>query len=290
MSSNINTYQRIRSLRTKILRTAISLVMLIAILVWLLPLIGIVINSFRPYTDATSSGWWAVIRSPVLTFENYKVALSSGDILSGFINSILITVPTTFLVLVFASTAAYALTCTDLPGRKGIYTVVVALIVIPPEITLYPTFIILKAMKLVNTFPGIWISHASSAMPFGIFLLGSFFSQIPIELFDAAKVDGAKTKDILFHIVLPLSGSALASLATFTFLWVWNDLLRALIIIPDSAIRPLSAALANASGGYGQYITVQAAGAVLLMIPPLVVFLTAQKSFIRGVLAGAIKT
>ena len=232
-------------------RVFFSAVMMSAILMWSLPWLGLIANSFRPFTSATSSGWWTVFNNPDLTLDNYKTALSSGEIFSGFINSILITVPTTFLVVAVAAAAAFALIWTDLPGRKWIYTFIVSLIVIPPEITLYPTLVILKALKLVNTYPGIWISHVASAMPFGVFLLGSFFSQLPPELFEAAKVDGAKTRHLLFRIVLPLSGSALASLATFDFLWVWNDLLRSLIIIPDPSIRPLTAVLANSAGGMG---------------------------------------
>ncbi|MFZ2097630.1 MAG: carbohydrate ABC transporter permease [Anaerolineales bacterium] len=267
-----------------------SVIMLAATMAWCLPLVGLIINAFRPYTAATSSGWWTVIINPQFTLENYKAALSHGEIYSGLLNSVLITIPTTILVVVIAAAAAFALIWTDLPGRRWIYIGIVALLVVPPEITLYPTLVILKALKLVNTFPGIWMSHVSAVMPFGVFLLGSFFSQIPRELFETAKVDGASSLHQLIHIALPLSGSALASLATFDFLWVWNDLLRALIIIPDPTIRPLTAVLANLAGGYGQYVTVMAAGATLLMIPPLIVFLVAQRAFVRGVLAGAIKS
>jgi ABC-type glycerol-3-phosphate transport system permease component len=133
------------------------------------------------------------------------------------------------------------------------------------------------------------MSHVASALPFGVFLIGSFISEIPCELVEAAKVDGAKTVQQFTKIILPLSGSALMSLATFDFLWIWNDLLRSLVIIPDTSKRPLTAILANVSGGYGEYISVIAAGATLLMLPPVLVFLLAQKSFIRGVTAGAMK-
>jgi len=268
---------------------AFHVVMLGAIVLWSLPLIGLVINAFRPFTTATSSGWWTVFSNPEFTLDNFRTALSSKELLSGLINSLLITVPTTFLVVAVAAAAAFALTWTDLPGRVWIFTFIVALLVVPPEITLYPSLVILKQVGLINTFPGIWLSHTASAMPFGVFLLGSFFAQIPRELMEAAKVDGAKTRHLLFRIVLPLSSSSLASLATFDFLWVWNDLLRALVIIPDPSIRPLTAVLANLGGGYGEYITVMAAGATLLMLPPMLVFLLAQRAFIRGVLAGAVK-
>jgi alpha-glucoside transport system permease protein len=285
----LNTQRKSVPLMQKIPRSLLSLIMLASMVLWSLPWVGLIINSFRPFTTATSSGWWTVFSKPQFTLDNYKTALSYGDLLSGFVNSILITLPTTLLVVAFAAAAAFALIWTNLPGRNWLYAFMVGLLVIPAEITLYPTFVILKSIHLVNTYPGIWMSHVASALPFGIFLLGSFFSQIPRELMEAARIDGARTHQLFLRIVLPLSGSALASLATFDFLWVWNDLLRALVIIPSPDIRPLTAVLANSAGGYGQYITVQAAGATLLMIPPLVVFLIAQRAFIRGVIAGAIK-
>lgn len=267
-----------------------ALVLTSAIVLWSLPVLGLVVNSFRPYTNATSEGWWTVFTNPVFTLDNYRTALSYGEIYSGFVSSVLITFPTTALVVIASAAAAFALIWTDLPGRRLIYTFMIALLVVPPEITLYPTLVILKDVGLVNTYPGIWMSHVSSALPFGVFLLGSFFAQIPRELIEAAKIDGARTHHLMLLVVLPLSGSALASLATLDFLWVWNDLLRSLIIIPDQNMRPLTAVLANSAGGYGQYITVQAAGATLLMIPPLIVFLLAQRAFIRGVIAGALKS
>ncbi len=268
----------------------IRIVVLFVVLVWLIPLIGLVINSFRPFTDATGSGWWTVFINPKFDLSNYKAMLGMQNLSTGLINSVLITFPTTLGVVLVCASAAYVFTLTDFPGRLMLFAFVTGLIIIPPEITLYPTLVILKMTHLVNTYPGVWMSYIASTVPFGVFLLGSFMIQIPRELLNAAKIDGAKTRHMLFNIVLPLSGPAIASLAIFDFLWVWNDLLRALIIIPDSSIRPLTAVLANSAGGYGEYITVQAAGAVLLMLPPLIVFLTAQKAFVNGVMAGAIKS
>jgi len=273
----------------KIPRALLSFLMIVVIVIWSLPLVGLIISAFRPFTEASSSGWWTVFANPLFTLDNFRAALASEAVLSGFINSVLITLPTTFLVVLVSAATAFALIWTDLPGRKWLFAFIVGLLVVPPEITLFPTLVILQALKLVNTYPGVWMSHVASALPFGVFLLGSFFAQIPRELMEAARVDGAKTWQIMFKIVLPLSGAALASLAVFDFMWVWNDLLRALVIIPDPTLRPLTAILANLGGGYGEYVTVVAAGAVMLMIPPLIVFLFAQKAFIRGVLAGSVK-
>jgi alpha-glucoside transport system permease protein len=270
-------------------RVLINVVMLGAVVAWLLPLLGLVVNAFRPFTNASSSGWWTVFTHPAFTLDNFRTALASSNLVSGLMNSLLITIPSTILVVAVGSCAAFALIWTDLPGRKWIFAFIVALLVVPPEVTLYPTLVILKAVHLVNTFPGIWLSHASAVTPFAVYLMGSFFAQIPVELIEAAKVDGAKVHQQLLQIVLPLSWSAMASLATLDFLWVWNDLLRALVIIPDPTIRPLTAALSSMAGGYGEYITVVAAGATMLMVPPLIIFLVGQRAFIQGVLAGAVK-
>jgi alpha-glucoside transport system permease protein len=273
----------------RLLPIFLSVIMIGVIISWTLPLVGLIINSFRPSTLAIGSGWWTVFQDPQFTLDNYRVALSDGMIFTGFKNSILITIPTTFLVVAVASGAAFALTWTDMPGRKWMYAFLVGMLFVPQQITLYPTLIILQKIKLANSFPGVWLSHMSASMAFGVFLMGSFISQIPRELRDAAEIDGASTWDLLVKVVLPLSKPAMASLATFNFLWVWNDLLRALVIIPDPAIRPLTAVLANVAGGYGEYVTVQSAAAIMLMLPPLAVFLMAQGAFVRGVLAGAVK-
>ena len=271
-------------------RALLSAVMIAVIIGWSLPWIGLVVTSFRPVTQATSSGWWTIFAQPGMTLDNFAAALNSQGLWRAVLNSVLITVPTVLLVVMISAMAAFALVWTDIPGRKVIYAVLVGLLVVPPEITLVPTLQILKVFGLVNTYPGVWFSHVSAIMPFAVFLLANFFAQVPRELVEAAKVDGAGILRVFFQLILPLSGSAMASLAIFGFLWVWNDLLRALVIIPDPNLLPLTATLANLGGGYGENITVMAAGAVLLMVPPLMVFLFAQRAFVRGVLAGAVKS
>ncbi|MGA9596770.1 MAG: carbohydrate ABC transporter permease, partial [Acidimicrobiia bacterium] len=166
-------------LLTRVPRVVFSVFMVAAILVWVLPLIGLVISSFRPFTDATSTGWWTTIGNPNFTLGNFKEALGASGFLKAFVNSLLITVPTVSLVVVVSSFAAFALIWTDLPGRRWLYAAMVGLLVVPPEITLVPTLNILKTLHLINTFPGIWLSHVSAVMPFAIFLLGNFFAQIP---------------------------------------------------------------------------------------------------------------
>ena len=256
---------------------------------WLLPLIGVVVNSFRTYTDAACTGWWTAIRHPEFTLENYAIMLHNSKFLNGLKNSMLISVPTIFFAMFICSLTSYVLILSGVKYGKLIYAFLCILLIIPAEVTLAPTLVILKAMHLQNTYPGIWMSHTANIVPFGTFLIGSFMIGIPKDLISASKIDGAGLWKTYTHIILPLSLSSVASLAIFDFLWVWNDLLRALIIIPDPRMQPLTAVLANAAGGYGEHVTVQAAGAVLLLLPPLLVFLFLQKAFVNGVLAGSVK-
>ena len=152
----------------------LTAVMLVAIVIWMIPLLGVIVNSLRPYTLAAGSGWWTVFRDPVFTLDNYREMIGSKQLFSGLVNSVLITCPSTFFVVLFSSMAAFGLVRTEFPGRRGLYAFITGLIIVPPEITLYPTLIILKSLHLINTFPGIWLSHISSAVPFGVFLMGSF--------------------------------------------------------------------------------------------------------------------
>ncbi len=261
----------------------------VSVIAWSLPWIGLIVTAFRPFSQAASTGWWTVFTTRTFTLQNFATALKANGLWRAAMNSFIITIPTVLLVLVVSSLAAYALTWTRMPGKKALYAIFAGLLVVPPEITLVPTLKVFRALGLSDSFPGIWLSHVSAALAFGIFLLGNFFAQVPRDLVESARIDGTGEFGLLRRVILPLSGTALASLATFDFLWVWNDLIRSLVIISDPTKQPLTAVVANMSGTYGANITVQAAGAVLLLIPPLIVFMLAQKAFIRGVLTGAVK-
>jgi alpha-glucoside transport system permease protein len=196
--------------RNQPLRFVLNAAVVCLVAAWLLPLLGLVINAFRPFTEASSSGWWTVFVKPDFTFDNFQMAMASGSMVTGLVNSVLITIPSTVLVVAVSAAAAFGLVWTDLPGRRWVLASLVALIIVPPEITLYPTLVILKALNLVNTFPGVWFSHAASATPFGVFLMASFFMQLPGEMFEAARVDGARPAQQFMKVGLPLSGSAVA--------------------------------------------------------------------------------
>lgn len=268
----------------------IGVIFTVFALIWLMPLLGILVNSFRPFTNAASTGWWKLLSERQVTMDNYQRMLSDAKFLRGFKNSVLITLPTILLVMVVCSMTSYGLVFGKLRCGRKLYLLLCGLIVIPAEITLLPTLIILRTLGLANTYPGIWMSHIANIIPFGVFLIGSFMKSIPMDLIEAAEIDGCSVWRIFTRIIFPLSSSSVASLAIFDFLWVWNDLLRSLVIIPNVKMQPLTAVLANSAGGYGEYVSVQAAGAILLLLPPLLVFLLFQKAFVNGVLQGAVKS
>ncbi|NLV85209.1 MAG: carbohydrate ABC transporter permease [Spirochaetales bacterium] len=272
-------------------KTIISYVLFIACaVIWMLPLFGVIVNSFRPYTNAVGSGWWKVLSEKVVTLSNFKTMVSDSKFLMALKNSALIAIPSVFFAIIVCSMTAFGFIFGKLKHGKKLFSLICALIIIPAEITLLPNLIILKTLNLQSTYPGIWLSHVANIIPFGVFLVGSFMLSLPNDLVEAAEIDGCSKWTTYSKIIFPLSLSAIGSLAIFDFLWVWNDLLRSLVIIPKTSRQPLTVVLANSVGQYGERITIQAAGAVLLMLPPLLVFLLFQKAFINGVLTGAIKS
>ena len=234
------------------------------------------------------------IQNPLLTLENYvevftREQLAEPGFFNFFKNSFIITVPSTLLTIVFAATAAYAFAWLDLPFRNFFYLLAVAMLIVPMQTTWIPVLRMLNTAGLIGTWPGIWIAHASYGTPFAIFLLYNFFRDLPGELFEAARVDGASEFGMFFRIVIPLSMPALASLGIFQFVWIWNDLMNALIFLVDQQLFPLTVGIRQLVGQYANEWDILASGAFITMIVPLIVFFSLQRYFVRGVTAGAVK-
>lgn len=234
------------------------------------------------------------IQNPLLTLENYvevftREQLAEPGFLNFFKNSFIITIPSTLLTIVFAATAAYAFAWLDLPFRNVFYLLCIAMLIVPMQTTWIPVLRMLNAAGLIGTFPGIWIAHASYGTPFAIFLLYNFFRDLPSELFEAARVDGASEFGMFFRIVVPLSMPAIASLGIFQFVWIWNDLMNALIFLVDQQLFPLTVGIRQLVGQYANEWDILASGAFITMVVPLIVFFSLQRYFVRGVTAGAVK-
>ena len=229
----------------------------------------------------------------IFTLDNYRGVLEREDLPPpGFVdnlrNSFIITIPSTILPILLAALAAYAFAWMDFPFRDYIYLLVIALLVVPLQTTWVPVLKVLNFLGINGSFPGIWITHTAYGMPFAIFLLYNFFRDLPREVFESARIDGANEGVVFFRIVLPLSIPAIASLLIFQFVWVWNDLMNALIFL-DRDKAPLTIGIRNLLGQYGNEWHLLAAGAFITMIIPLIVFLGFQRYFVRGLTAGAVK-
>ncbi|MFJ7997169.1 carbohydrate ABC transporter permease [Streptomyces sp. NPDC096310] len=258
-------------------------------LFWLMPTIGLFISSLRDPADINASGWWKVFTAPAqLTTENYTRLLDNDIITNSLFSTIMITVPSTLLVVVIGSFAGYAFAWMDFPGRDWWFLAVVGLLVVPVQVALVPVAKLFGAIGIFETTFGVILFHVAFGLPFAIFLLRNFFAEIPRELLEAARLDGAGEIRLFTRVVMPLGGPAIASLGIFQFLWVWNDMLVALIFA-DSKNPPITVALQQQVRQFGNNIDVLAPGAFVSMVIPLAVFFAFQRQFVQGVMAGAVK-
>ena len=267
-------------------------ILVIAIgLFWSVPTFGLFVTSFRPFDLITSTGWWTAFIPPwKFTIQNYADVIQGQGMGQAFLNSLIIAIPGTIFPMILGAFAAYAFAWMKFPGRDWIYFGVVALLVVPSQIALGPTFAIFSSIGLTGTYFAVWIAHTAFGLPFAVFLLRNFFAALPKDLMESAHIDGASTWRTFWTIVLPLSVPALASLAIFQFMWVWNDLLVALIYLGGSqSVAPMTLAVANLVGTYGEGYQLLTAAAFLSMALPLVVFFSMQRYFVRGILAGSVK-
>lgn len=264
-------------------------VLILVALFWLMPTIGLFLSSLRSADKIAATGWWKIFTAPSeLTLDNYSRLLDNSTITDSLFSTIMITVPSTVLVVVIGSLAGYAFAWMDFPGRDWWFLLVVGLLVVPVQVALIPVSKLFGAVGIFETTFGVIIFHTAFGLPFAIFLLRNFFAEIPRELLEAARLDGAGEIRLFTRVVMPLGGPAIASLGIFQFLWVWNDMLVALIFA-DSDSPPITVALQQQVRQFGNNIDVLAPGAFVSMVIPLAVFFAFQRQFVSGVMAGAVK-
>ncbi|HEY5275667.1 MAG TPA: carbohydrate ABC transporter permease [Coriobacteriia bacterium] len=275
-------------------RVPLHLVVVVLIVIWLIPTIGLLVNSLRPPEALTQSGWWTAIFSPSqFTLNNYAHVLAQSNITAGFVNSLFISIPATVIPIMVAAFAAYAFAWMKFPGRDILFVAVVGLLVVPLQSTFIPILQLYgpKGLNIAGSFLTVWLAHTGYGLPFAIYLLRNFMGELPREVFESAAIDGASPVTSFFRLALPMTVPAIAALAIFQFLFVWNDLLVSLIFIgaqnPDNA--PLTIVVSNlvsSLGGGWQYL---AAAAFVTMALPLAVFLALQRYFVRGIVGGSVK-
>ena len=273
----------------------VKIVVAIICLLWIVPTVGIFVTSFRKTDDANSTGWWHVFLSPQnltrLTFQNYHQALTSdvANIGQAFINSFAIALPATVIPILFAAFAAYAFTFMQFRGRDFMFIIIVSLLVVPNQVAFVPILKLYASFGISGTFASVWLFHAGFAMPLAIYILRNYMGTLPKEVIESAKIDGASHFQTFWRLIIPMSVPALASFAIFQFLWVWNDLLVALIFIGSGPNQPLPLAVNNLLGQQGQGWQLLTAGGFIMMIVPITVFLSLQRFFVRGLTAGSVK-
>lgn len=276
-------------------KTPIHIAIVAIAFLWTLPSAGLLISSFRKQDAMLETGWWTVFQHPFeftqYHLENYIDVINSQGMGQSFLNSLTISIPATVIPIAIACFAAYAFAWMKFPGRQALFILVVCLLVVPLQTTLIPVLRVYRDFGLTNTFLGIWLAHTGYGLPLGIYLLRNYIGALPSDLIEAAQVDGASHLKIFTKLIVPLSMPAIASFAVFQFLWVWNDLLIALVYLggtPD--VAPVTIQLTNLVGSRGQDWHLLTAGAFISMTVPLMVFFGLQRYFVRGILAGSVKS
>jgi alpha-glucoside transport system permease protein len=265
---------------------------------WLIPTIGLLVTSFRQADAANTSGWWTAIASPLKatqwTLQNYHdVLFTSGNTGTSmgvsFVNSLAVALPATIIPIMIAAFAAYSFTFMQFKGRDVLFIIVVGLLVVPNQVALVPLLQFYGAVHLTGTFPAVWLAHTGFGMPLAIYILRNYMATLPISVIESAKIDGASHFKTFWRLIVPMSVPALAAFAIFQFLWVWNDLLVALLFLGSGDNSVATVNLAGLLGTQGQGWQLLTAGAFVSMAMPLLVFVSLQRYFIRGMTSGAVK-
>jgi len=287
-------------------RWPVKLAILAVVIVWIVPTLGMLITSFRPRPDIDTSGWWTVFGnlfdSGSWTLENYDEVLGQRGFGNAFLNTLSVTIPATVIPITVAAFAAYAFAWMDFRARNIVFVVVVGLLVVPLQMALIPILRLYTGgghflgipvfpdLNLNGTFLAVWLAHTGFGLPLAIYLLRNYMGSLPSSIIESAKIDGATHFQIFIRLIVPLSVPVLASFAIFQFLWVWNDLLIALIFLGgEPSVQVVTKALTDLVGGRGEAFHLLTAGAFISMVLPLAVFFALQRFFVRGLTAGSVK-
>jgi alpha-glucoside transport system permease protein len=275
-------------------KTPVHIAIILIAFLWTLPTAGVLISSFRDPNAIRATGWWSVLVHPFeftqYTLENYDRVINADGMGNAFLNSLAVTVPSTIIPVTIAAFAAYAFAWMEFRGRELFFALVVGLLVVPLHMALIPLLRLYTSLDLNGTFLGIWLAHTGFGLPLAIYLLYNFISQLPRDLLESAFIDGASHFTAFTQLVLPLSIPAVASFIIFQFLWVWNDLLVALVFLGTKPeVGVVTSRLSSMVGSRGEDWHLLTAGAFVTMFIPLIIFFSLQRFFVRGLLTGSVK-
>jgi alpha-glucoside transport system permease protein len=272
-------------------RLPLHLVIIIICAVWIIPTLGMIINSFRSLQDMNQAGWWTVLFPPHgFSLDSYKQVLAIEGVAPSILYSVLITFPATVIQLTIATMGAYAFAWMRFPGRNFFFIVIVGLMVVPIQMTLIPVLQIFKLLHVNGTIMAVWLAHSGYGLPFEVFLLRNYLGGLPREIFESAEVDGAGHAVRFLRIAVPMTIPAIASLLIFVFLGIWNDLLVALIFLGGNpTLAPMTVKVASLVNSFGSNYQVLTSAAFISMALPLVVFFSMQRYFVRGIVLSGLK-
>jgi len=286
----------------------LSVILLLFCLAWTVPTLGIFVTSFHTADAASSHGWWKNLSdmstftldnyNQVLFGQRYSVGNATGTqtvrgatMLSAFLSSITVTLPAVIIPILMAAAAAYGFAWLSFKGRNVLFSIIIALLVVPLQISLIPILRDYNKVGLNGTYLGIWLAHCGFGLPLATYMMYNYISSLPRSILESAFIDGASHFTTFVRLILPLSAPAIASFAIFQFIWVWNDMLVSLVFLSGAGqkLQVVTVRLMNMAGTRGTDWHLLTAGAFVSMILPLIVFLSLQKFFVRGLLAGSVK-
>jgi len=292
-------------LRRMVAHPVVKVSLIVVVVLWLIPTVGLLVSSFRTKGIIEVEGWWTVLQRPFdtaqWTFDHYTTVLTQRNFGNAFLNSLAVAIPATVIPITVAAFAAYAFSWMEFKGRYFLFVAVVGLLVVPLQMALIPLLKLYTSGEFFGistpfphpingTYLAVWLAHTGFGLPLAVYLLRNYIGSLPSSLIESAKIDGATHFQIFVKLIVPLSVPALASFAIFQFLWVWNDLLVALVFLggkPD--VMVVTQALSELKGQFGQFEHLLPAAAFISMALPVAVFFSLQRYFVRGLTAGAVK-
>ena len=286
----------------------ITIILIVFCILWTIPTLGILVTSFRTADAASSTGWWTAFSdfknftldnyNQVLFGQRFSVGNATGTstvrgatMLSAFLSSITVTLPSVIIPILIAAAAAYGFAWLSFKGRNIMFASIIALLVVPLQISLIPILRDYNKIGLNGSYLGIWLAHTGFGLPLATYMMYNYISSLPRSILESAFIDGSSHFTTFVRLILPLSGPAIASFAIFQFIWVWNDMLVSLVFLSGAGqkLQVVTVRLMNMAGTRGTDWHLLTSGAFVSMILPLCVFLGLQKFFVRGLLAGSVK-
>ena len=269
-------------------RAPVHIALVLVGLLWLVPTLGLFFTSLLSAAQFNNAGWWKILSHPSLaTWHNYDELFKNQAIKTALVTTAEIAVGATVLPIIVAALAGYAFAWLDFPGRDWLFIAVIAMLVVPLQMALIPMFKVYNSVGLFDTVIGLILFHTAFGLPFAIFLLRNFFSGIPKDILESARIDGASELRIFIRLMLPLGLPAIASLGIFQFVWTWNDLLVALTFGRNT--QPITVAIYTQMRQFGSNIDLIAPASFAASVVPLIIFFAFQRYFVQGLLAGSVK-